>query len=138
MAASPLSPDVVANDRYVTGSNQEVGITATASGGQANAYLLQAQQSRVDTVASPNDSVALPKVIAVGDSACYPGNIGMIMFVRNNTGNSMQVFGVTPDTINAVATGTGVAVPANKSAIFWCDSYTQSTNVGTWQMNLSA
>ena len=139
MSATPLSPNSIGNDRYVSGSNVETGITATASGNQANAYALTAQISRVDTVGSGNDSVSLPKVVASPQNTSYPGYVGAMMFVRNNAGaNSMQVFGVTPDTINSVATGTGVAVPAGKSAIFWCDGYTQSTNVGTWQMNLSA
>lgn len=139
MSASPLSPNVIGGDRYITGTNVETGITATASGNQSNAYALTAQISRIDTVGSGNDSVALPKITVSADSVAYPGQVGMIMFVRNNAGaNSMQVYGTTPDTINSVATGTGVAVAAGKSAIFWCDGYTQSTNVGTWQMVLSA
>lgn len=138
MAASPLSPDVIANDRYLQGTNQETGITAFAGGGQTGAYPLTAQQSRVTTVASGNDSVSLPKIAAIGDSACYPGQVGMVMMVRNAGANSMQVFGATPDTINDAATGTGVAVGAGKSAIFWCDSYNQTTNVGNWYMLLSA
>jgi hypothetical protein len=74
----------------------------------------------------------------VGENACYPGQVGMIMCVRNDGAASMQVFGTTPDTINGVATGTGVAVGNGKSAIFWCDGYNQTTNVGTWSMCLSA
>jgi hypothetical protein len=138
MAANPISPPSIGNSRYILGSNTETGITALAGGGQAGATPLTAQISRVDTVASGNDSVGLPKVIAVADGVAYPGQVGMIMHVRNNTAASMQVFGVTPDTINSAATSTGVAVGANKSATFWCDSYNQTTNVGTWQMNLSA
>ena len=138
MAASPLSPSCTGTARYLIGTNQEIGITAKSGGGQSGAYQLSAQQSRVDTAAAPGDSVALPKITLGTDGSNDPGQVGMVMFFRNNTSNAVQVFGVYPDTVNSVATGTGVSVPANKSAMFWSDSYTQSTNVGTWQMNLSA
>lgn len=138
MPANPMNPDCIANDRYLMASNFETGITATSGGGQANAYALTAQMSKVATVAAGADSVSLPKIAVHGDSEANPGVQGMIMFVRNDGANSMQVFGANPDTINGVATGTGVAVGAGKSAMFVADSYTQSTNVGNWSMFLSA
>lgn len=138
MAASPLSPDNLAAFRYLIGTNQEDGITAFAGGGQANAVPLSAQQSRVATVASGNDSVSLPKITNQTPNEAKPGSVGMLMLVRNAGASSMQVYGATPDTINDVATGTGVAVGAGKSALFWAHGFNQTTNVGTWYMVLSA
>src|SRR5258708_9836182 len=134
MAATPLIPDSLQTFRYLYGTNLETGITALAGGGQTGATALTAEVSRVDTVASGNDSVSLRKITLATPFEAKPGGLGFIMFVRNNGANSMQVFGATPDTINAVATGTGVAVGSGKSAIFWVDSFNQTTNVGTWQM----
>lgn len=137
MPATPVSPDNLLAFRYLTGTNFEDNITAFAGGGQTGAYLLSAQMSRVTTVASGNDSVALPKAIVVGIGDSRPGALGMLCFVRNDGANSMQVFGQTPDTINGVATGTGVAVGAGKSALFWLHSIT-SAGLGNWLMLLSA
>lgn len=138
MAANPLVPNAIGNNRYLLGANVEAGITATAGGGQANAYGLTAQLSEVLTVASGNDSVALPKITPVALGSATPGQVTMLMFVNNASGNSMQVFGASPDTINDVATGTGVAVPAGKSALFFAYAYTPATNVGEWKMLLGA
>src|SRR5438477_9174688 len=137
MPANPLSPDNLLSYRYLTGTNFEDNITAFAGGGQSGAYQLSAQMSRVTTVASGNDSVQLPKAIIAGVGDSRPGALGFVAFVRNDGANSMQVFGQTPDTINGVATGTGVAVGAGKSAIFWLHSIT-SAGVGNWLMVLSA
>jgi len=138
MSASPQSPDNLAQLRYLIGTNQEDTLTALAGGGQTGATALTAQQSRISTVASGNDSVSLPKAQPFNISDARPGMVGMLMFVRNDGANSMQVFGATPDTINGAATGTGVAVGAGKSALFWLHSYNQTTNVGAWMMLLSA
>ena len=138
MPATPVSPDNLLSYRYLTATNFEDAITALAGGGQTGAYALSAQLSRVATVASGNDSVALPKIINVGIGDSRPGALGMIMIVRNDGANSMQVFGATPDTINSVATGTGVAVGAGKTAIFVAQAFNQTTNVGNWVMILSA
>jgi hypothetical protein len=85
------------------------GITATASGNQANAFQLVASVNRVATVASTNDSVALP--------ASSPG---LEVIVINDASNSCQVYGVSPDTINDVATATGVALAGKTTALFAC------------------
>lgn len=102
------------------------GLTAHAGGGQASALLLTGQTNSVDTVATAADSVKLPP----------PQFVGQQINVLNNAGaNSMQVFGSGTDTINGVATGTGVAQAAGKSAIY------QAYSIGTaakWFRNLSA
>lgn len=92
----------------VQGSAQ-TALTAHAGGGQASALQLSAQFNRVSTVATAADSVALPVSSA-----------GMWVAIANDGASSMQVFGVTPDTINNVATATGVALPAGHAAIYFC------------------
>lgn len=59
----------------------EIGITAFAGGGIANAYQLKAAANVVAVVATAGDSVKLPK-----------GVVGRQVSVRNSGANSMNVF----------------------------------------------
>lgn len=97
-------------------------LTAYAGGGQTNALQLTKGVNRVSTVATAADSVKLPASAA-----------GMIVIVINGAAsNSMQVFGAGTDTINDVATATGVAQAAGKSALYACPV------AGKWYRILSA
>lgn len=97
-------------------------ITAFAGGGQTSAVLLTTTVNRVATVTTAADSVKLPVSVA-----------GMVIQVINGAGaNSMQVFGSGTDTINDVATATGVAQAAGKAATYSCPV------AGKWYRNLSA
>lgn len=101
------------------------GLTAHAGGTQAAALALTSKINRISTVASANDSVALPLAVA-----------GISIEVVNGAAvNSMQVFGAGTDTINDVATATGVAQAAGKAASYFC---TTSAPAGKWYRNLSA
>lgn len=100
-------------------------IVAQADGTKANATVLTAAKCRVATVAGAADSVKLP-----------PGYPGLEITVYNAGANSMQVFGNGNDTINAVATATGVAQAAGVSAIYTC--YDVVAGVGLWGRTLSA
>lgn len=92
-------------------------ITATASGTQSNAFQLTTQTARVTTVATAADSVALP-----------PSQPGLEIMLINHGANAMQVYGVasnpfngfTGDTIDDVATATGVSQMANSLVIYSC------------------
>jgi hypothetical protein len=96
-AVSPLSTDVT------------TGITAFAGGGQSSATALTTITNEVTAVATAADSVKLPA----------PSKVGQIVVVTNaHASNSMQVFGAGTDTINGVATGTGVAQAAGKTALY--------------------
>lgn len=131
MALPSLIPTFQGGFRMPSGNNLQalsdlIGsvqspLTAYAGGGQANATQINSANAQVDTVATAADSVKLPPAVP-----------GMRIFVTNTTATSMQVFGTTPDTINAVATGTGVAQAANKSAWYVC------TSAGKWFRDLSA
>lgn len=106
-------------------NNIVAGITAHAGGGQASAVALAGLVNSVDTVATAADSVALPA----------PTVKGQAVVVLNNTANSMQVFGSGTDTINGVATATGVAQAAGKSAVYIALSTGTAAN---WLRLLSA
>lgn len=85
------------------------GITAHAGGGKANAYQLTTQLNRVTTVATTADSVKLPEAIP-----------GTSVTLINAGANAMQVFGKDSDTINGVATGTGISQPAGTEYVYHC------------------
>lgn len=135
MAVTPPVPNHIGEQKFPSLSNVELAITAHAGGGQSLAYQLNAQVNIVTVVASASDSVALPKIT---NRPGVLGSVGTIVFVGSAAAsNAMQVYGKTPDTINAVATGTGVAVAAGVNVWFAAVGYTQSTNVGLWRMTNS-
>lgn len=114
-------------DGYVTKpmtSNVADNITAFAGGGQANATQLSATNNNIATVATAADSIKLPLA-----------KPGLVLRIRNSGANSMQVFGSGTDTINGVATATGVAQAAGTSAEYFC---IKAAPAGTWFRNLSA
>ncbi len=95
----------------------ENAITAFATGGQASATALSATKNfhRISVCATAADSVKLPAATA-----------GQMHFIRNDGAAAAQVFGTSPDTINGVATGTGVSLSAGWGAFFL------STADATW------
>lgn len=103
------SGNVQFNSAVVAPGNVVTGITAHAGGGQGSATALTGAINRVDTVATAADSVALPAPTFVGQH---------VTVINNAAANSMQVFGSGTDTINGVATGTGVAQAAGKTAVY--------------------
>jgi hypothetical protein len=99
------------------------GLTAHSGGGQALATAIPALLNRFTTVATAADSAVLP---------ASQGITGASITVINAGAASMQVYGSGTDTINGVAYGTGVALPAGKTASFF------TTVAGAWHMQLSA
>ena len=96
-----------------TGSPATDAIIALAGGGQAGATQLLTGVNRVVTVATGNDSVMLPKTVGTcGGQVC--------IVINGHATNSMQVFGSDTDTINAIATGTGIAHAATVVAMYVC------------------
>lgn len=102
-----------------------LALTAMASGNQSNGTPLTGAVNTVTTVGSANDSVLLP-LAAVGLT---------VVVINGAASNSMQVFGAGTDTINGVATATGVAQAAGKTAAYYC---TKSAPAGAWFRLLSA
>lgn len=84
-------------------------ITAFAGGGQSSATALTAQVNRITTCATTADSVRLPASAA-----------GLIVEIVNAGAASAQVYGASTDTIDEVATGTGVSLAAAARAHYFC------------------
>ena len=85
------------------------GLTATAGGTKAAALPLTAAVNRISVCATAADSVLL-----------MPAKLGLTILLINDGAASMQVFGQGTDTIDEVATGTGVAVANGKRRILAC------------------
>lgn len=94
------------------------GLTAHSGGGQASALALVSYVNNISTVAAVGDSVRLPVSAA-----------GMVIAVGNSATNAMQVYGAGTDTINAVATGTGVTQQPNTVCFYECSA------AGAWFVN---
>lgn len=100
-------------------------IVAKAGGTKAAATLITGVKARVKTCATNGDSVKLP----LG----YPG---LEVKILNAGAATLQVFGSGNDTINAIATGTGVSQATLLSAVYTC--YDVVSGVGLWGRVLSA
>lgn len=107
--------------------NTQGGITAQADASKANATRITSPNALVTVVAGAADSVLLP-----------PGYIGLEVFLFNAGANSMQVFGSGSDTINDVATATGVAHGNGLGGIYRCMKYDPVTKIAGWYRTLSA
>ena len=93
-------------------SDLDTAITAKAGGVQATATPLKSRAAfhDVTTVASAADAIVLPAA-----------KVGEFHFVKNSaTTNAMQVFAPTPDTIDSVATATGVSQLAGDAVLYVC------------------
>lgn len=96
----------------------EDNIVASTTQTQAAAYQLTAQLSRITTSANSGNGVALPTAL-----------VGKKMWVINDaSANAIQVYGnaAAGDTINSVATATGISQPANTIYFYTC------TTAGNW------
>ncbi|SRR6266568_4695059 len=95
------------NQAILTGAKS---YTALAGGGQTGATLLLDGVNQVDTVVSAADSVMLPYAL--------PGTV--VWVLNNDSTDSMQVFGQLTETINGVASATGVAHQAGVLGAYVC------------------
>lgn len=84
-------------------------VTAHAGGTKAAATALTAQFNRIGTCATTDDSVLLPAAAK-----------GRFMVVFNDGAAAARVFGAGTDTIDGVATATGVPLTNAKRAAFFC------------------
>lgn len=98
-------------NRALLPNGVDTAITATAGGVQATALSIKPTVAfhEVTTVATAADAIKLP-----------PAKPGEMHFIKNSGANSMQVFGAGTDTIDSVATATGVAQEAGDAVIYVC------------------
>lgn len=85
-------------------------LVAHAGGTQAAALALTSKLNIVATVATAGDSVRLPAAL-----------VGLVVTLINAGANSMQVYGAGTDTINGVATATGVAQAPGSTVSYRCN-----------------
>ena len=102
----------------IAGNGIETGVAALYAGGQAGATQLSATKmlSVVSTALLNADSVMLPTVGVNGVTA------GHCKLIYNATAVTVQVYGAGTDTIDAVATGTGVALATKHMGLYVCYS----------------
>ncbi len=103
----------------------ESGITAGAVQTQAGARQLNAAVNTISTVAAAGDGVRLPK-----------GFVGLEVWIINTDADDIQVYGFSTDTINSVATATGVT-QSGLSAIYKCNTVS-AAGVANWVQLISA
>lgn len=98
-------------------------ITAFAGGGKASATALSATKNlhRISVCATAGDSFLLPPALA-----------GQAHYVRHDGAAAAQAFGAGTDTINGVATATGIVHPAGLGMWYVC------TTAGAWTTSLSS
>lgn len=92
-------------------------ITAFATGGQTSATALSATKTfhRVSVCATAADSVKLPAA-----------TVGQAHYLRNDGAAAMQVFGQATETINGVASATGISQAVGMGVWYVC------TTAGAW------
>lgn len=127
-ATGPTGPAINTSNVSITGGSitltgyltQAVAdnVSAHAGGGQGAATALTAQINRITTVATAGDSVKLPA-----------SAVGLEIVAANNGANPMQVYGAGSDTINGVASATGVSQMPNSVVTYVC------TTSGAWLAN---
>ncbi len=93
-------------------------ITAHAGGGQGSATPMPGIINRITTVATLGDSVSLPPAVP-----------GLDLMVINHGANDAQIYGAGTDTIDDIATATGVSQMAGSVVIYSC------TTAGRWYSN---
>ena len=99
----------------------QVDIVAKTGGAKAGATQLNAAICVVDTVASDGDSVLLPL-----------GYAGLkVIIVNNDAAQDIRVYGKGTDTINSIATGTGLLQGQQTIATYVCTNVT-AAGVGEW------
>lgn len=104
----------------------QANVTAKAGGTKAAATQITGCNVEVSVCATNGDSVILPK-----------GYAGLKIFIANAGAADLQVFGKDTDTINGVATATGVTQADPLSALYVCIDVT-AAGVGQWYRVLSA
>ncbi len=107
------------------------GFTATDSitalaGGAKPGTLLTSVVNRVSIAVTAGDSVSLPASSA-----------GLICVIVNDVARSIQVYGLASDTINDVATATGIPVAATSMAVLFCPVAGKWYSIGQWALQVT-
>lgn len=124
--ASPQSGAIIPGTQPAPA--EQLGLTAQADGTKANATELGYGINTITTVAGAADSVLLPPA--------FPGAIAIVI---NTVATAIQVFGSGTDTIDGIATGTGIDQAASARAIYYGVAGTgDNSDAGAWYSQGSA
>lgn len=95
-------------------TGEEMGITAYAGGGQANAYQLTKKWNEVSTVATTDDSIKLPLALT-----------GKQVFVLNNGANDLKAYPQSGEYMSGVLNGGASISASGYGTLFICikDTY---------------
>lgn len=96
-------------------------VTANATQTQAAATALVSMINRVSTVVTQGDGVRLPA-----------SAVGLSIVIINRGANAVQVYGAGTDTINGIATATGISQGVNTQATYTCSVS------GNWEVPISS
>lgn len=127
-------PTITGTDSIHNQENERVGflsgsvedsITATAGGVQATAYQLSNMFNIITVCATNGDAVKLPDSV----------HVGMEITVVNDGAANAQVFGLGTDTIDGVATATGVVLSAAKRCKYVVKA-ARGAAAGKWVSNM--
>lgn len=119
--ASPVSAAIIPGTLPCPAT--QLGLTAQADGTKAAATQLGYGINTVTTVAGAADSVILPYA--------FPGSFAVVV---NTVATAIQVFGKGTDTIDAVATATGIDQAASAVALFFGVSGSgDGSDAGAWR-----
>jgi len=99
------------------------GLTATPAGTQATALLLNSAINQLATVATAGDAAKLPVSTKM---------LGLEVIVINDGVAAAQIFGSGSDTIDGVATATGVPLTNAKRAVYLCIQAATPAAPGKW------
>jgi len=129
LAETGVSPTF--NNLTITGLFTESASVALTGGsaGQSTALALATEINQFSTVAS-GTGAALPVAVK-----------GLTILIANNGANPLQVYGcynggTNGDTIDGIATGTGVTQMQGSTTLYVCtQSYIAGTQNGTWTSN---
>jgi hypothetical protein len=107
----------------------EDSITAFATGGQTSATALSATKNlhRVSVCATAGDSVKLPAAL-----------VGQAHYVRNDGATACQVFGQATETIDGVASATGVPLAIGQGRWYVCTTAGAWTSTGSYGVGTAA
>lgn len=119
--ASPQSAALIPGT--LPAPSTQIGLTAQADGTKANATALGYGLNTLTTVAGAADSVLLPYA--------FPG---AFVVVVNTVATAIQVFGKGTDTIDGVATATGIDQAASAVGFYFgVTGEGDGTDAGSWR-----
>lgn len=102
-------------------SNMGTGVTAGTTQTQAGATALTSMINRIAVCANSGDGVRLPA-----------SAVGLAIIVINRGAQPALVYGGGTDTINGIATATGVPLGVGTEAVYICDV------AGNWEVSISS